>query len=491
MTLEIEVQKLRIEAGQLRRELATKLNAWLKQKQKNNKLEEQLKEKDQKIKELEQKLKDVTGERDKLHGLLHSAELHANKLTGQLFKSARGNKPPSSRKKGGQLGHKGHGRKNSKAPRIDEEKEVYLSHCPNCHNPLERSNNTYTRLVTDIPLVSAITTKYTIQRQWCSGCKKEATADPQSTVPHSPFGLNLVLLVLFVKYRLRLPLQKIQELLWLQYKLKLSASSVQNILYRSRSWLGPAYGNILKAIKKASVKHADETNWKIDGQNGWAWIFTTLKQVYYSLEPTRGKGVVEKILGASFTGTLVHDDYSAYQKLEGDHESCWSHLLRILDEYAGLNNPSEELLNLKAELEQIFADLKEFKSQGSCLSTVERQRLYQEYLDKLIAIGSRPYKDKDALAVQTRINNQQGNLLTSILKPEVPLTNNHAERQLRPLVIIRKISGSSRSDQGAAATAVNMSVVQTLSLQGKNVFTGLKEILTATVGMKYVLEKGE
>jgi transposase len=491
MTLEIEVQKLRAEASYLRKELATRLNAWLKQKQKGNKLEEQLKEKDRKIKELEQKLKQVTEENDKLNGLLHSAELHTNKLSGQLFKSARSNKPPSGRTIGGQLGHKGISRKRPTLKHIDQEKEIYLSHCPSCDTRLEQSTNTYNRIVTDIPQVTSVVTKYNIQRQWCVGCKKEVTANPKDTISHSPFGLNLVLLVLFVKYRMRLPLQKIQELLLVQYHLRLSAAALQKIIYRSHKWLGPSYKKILKAIKKAPVKHADETSWKISGQNGWAWILTTLKEVYYSLEPTRGKAVIEKTLGASFTGTLVHDDYLAYQKLDGRHASCWSHLLRILDDYAGLKNPAAELLDLKVAMEQIFVDLKNFKEQGSNLLPIDRSKLYTQYLDKLIDITKRPYKEKDALAVQTRINNQQGNLLISILYPEVPLTNNHAERQLRPLVIIRKISGSSRSDQGAAATAVNMSVVQTLSLQGKNVFTGLRQILTSTIGMRYVLEKGE
>ena len=83
-------------------------------------------------------------------------------------------------------------------------------------------------------------------------------------------------------------------------------------------------------------------------------------------------------------------------------------------------------------------------------------------------IQRREYLSKDAQAVQTRIKNQDKNLLTALRHADVPLTNNHAERQIRPLAVMRKISGGSRSSKGAATHAVNLSVVQTLVLYRLN-----------------------
>ena len=107
-------------------------------------------------------------------------------------------------------------------------------------------------------------------------------------------------------------------------------------------------------------------------------------------------------------------------------------------------------------------------------------------------IERRKYKHKDSLKVQTRIKNQHTNLLTAILYRNVPLTNNHAERQIRPMAVIRKISGGSQSSQGASIQAVLMSVVQTTVLKGQNILETLPKLL-ALPAQRYAvaLEKGE
>ena len=76
------------------------------------------------------------------------------------------NREKNIKKRGGQLGHKGHIR--LKPKQTDQEKEVYLSHCPNCKNELKQTNRTYEKIVEDIVLIKkTIITKYIIQKQYC------------------------------------------------------------------------------------------------------------------------------------------------------------------------------------------------------------------------------------------------------------------------------------------------------------------------------------
>ena len=56
-------------------------------------------------------------------------------------------------------------------------------------------------------------------------------------------------------------------------------------------------------------------------------------------------------------------------------------------------------------------------------------------------------------------------------------TNNAAERALRPAVVMRKITGGSRSPAGAAAWAVVASVLRTARQQGRDVLGTLKQLL--------------
>ena len=120
----------------------------------------------------------------------------------------------------------------------------------------------------------------------------------------------------------------------------------------------------------------------------------------------------------------------------------------------------------------------------------ERKKQYHRYSKKIQSIINRKYFKKDTLKIQNRIKNQNTNLITALLYPNIPLTNNHAEQQIRPLTVQRKISGGSRSNEGAKTQAVNMSIIQTLKLRGENLYLGLSNLLTST-GQEFVVEKGE
>ena len=112
-----------------------------------------------------------------------------------------------------------------------------------------------------------------------------------------------------------------------------------------------------------------------------------------------------------------------------------------------------------------------------------RKSIYKDILGKLTGIIDTPYQAADSLRIQTRIKNQGETLLTALLVPNVPLTNNLAEQKIRPMVITRKISGGSRSDEGAMTHAVNMSVFQTIKMRNQSIIPTLrKSILNGISG---------
>lgn len=136
----------------------------------------------------------------------------------------------------------------------------------------------------------------------------------------------------------------------------------------------------------------------------------------------------------------------------------------------------------------MFSELSEIISQK--MSGRKRREAHRMYTKKIQVIIDTHYGSCDAQEIQTRITNQHTNLSTALLYPGVPLTNNEAERNIRKMVVTRKISGGSRSAQGAATHAVNMSIVQTLSLKKESLVSELQKLLNpAAVGL--VLEKGE
>lgn len=485
-----ELEKLRSEASDLRHRIATVERAWQQQTDRAERLDEENRRLKNDKKHLEEKTKDLEEEVTALKTQLSGVTLHKDKLIGMIFKT--NNKKElvngaERRQLGGQTGHIGHGRK--KPERIDEEKMVYLTNCHQCQTPLSRSSLHYERTVEDV-VVPAVTkiTKYTIERQWCHHCEKERCGTPQNVLPGFRLGTNTLTLILFLKYHLRLPLEKLRESLKMQYGLTIRSGALANILQRLGKKLTPEYQAIIVEMKESPVKHADETGWRIKGQNGWCWAFLSPQAVVYTIEETRGKGVPDKILGTHPSGVLVRDDYPAYSHLLMDQQSCWSHLLRNSRDSLKQEDVSEEMKQLDVELKIMFGALSTIVTKS--FNEQQRAKQYAQFLKRITAITKRRYRAEDVKKIQTRITNQRSNLITALKYSNVPLTNNAAERMMRPVAIIRKISGGSRSNAGAKTMAVNMSVMQTIALRGQSFFEKLGELLTP-VNQKWSLERTE
>lgn len=129
------------------------------------------------------------------------------------------------------------------------------------------------------------------------------------------------------------------------------------------------------------------------------------------------------------------------------------------------------------QLKRMYHDLKEIVNES--FNSQEREKIYREKWDELRGIIKMQYQQEDTQAIQTRITNQRKNLLTALLYEDVPLTNNKAERELRPMVVARKISGGSKTIRGAKTQAVNMSVLQTLKMREKPLALALQEKILA------------
>ena len=110
-----------------------------------------------------------------------------------------------------------------------------------------------------------------------------------------------------------------------------------------------------------------------------------------------------------------------------------------------------------------------------------RRLAYKKFKKDLKKITSTTYSYHDAMAIRMRIYRQKTNLITAILYKDVPLTNNLAERQLRPMVVSRKISGGSRSPEGAKTHAVNMSIFQSIRMRHQPLVPTLKGFLLSSL----------
>lgn len=463
-----EARGLRIRNGQLE----YRCNQYKKHIEECNDLirrqEDLLRRMEKDRKEQQKTIDELTRQRDTYRGMVYKSNVPQQKPEIGV---------PAKKHRGGQLGHIGHAR--CRADHVNCNIHIHASVCPDCQTPISQTNAVATHIVEDIPApqtIHPIVTRYRVERQWCPACKKEVHAIPPCVIPGSRFGLHLVVQLLIWKYRCRIPLRTMVLLFSTTYGITITEGTLVATLHRSREWLGPAYDDLLREIRGSPVKHADETGWRICGVNSWVWAFLTKNTAYYTIEETRGKGIPQRILaGSKPTDVLIRDDYAGYEKLPMIHQSCWAHLLRKSHEAMMQPGVSKEMKTLHQTIKTIYQTI--LIAIRFPVGSPERMRSYGVLTKKLSSILEAPVTADDAKKIQTRIRNQQNHLLTALLYDGVPLTNNLAERTIRPMVVTRRISGGSRSPDGAQTHAVNMSILQTITMRDQPLSATLHDLL--------------
>ena len=421
-----------------------------KLKRENDELKGRLKERD----------KELSEEKDK-------TKMYAK----MIFKEK--TKNPNKKKRGGQLGHKGVSRKRPALEFIQEEVDVKVEICTECGEELKGCKRKYSRIIEDIIIQTQTKiTEYNVHQYECNNCGEKITAMPHNAVSQTPFGKRTFAYVLFQRYRLKTPIAKIVEALREVHGLNISEGGVQNILKQASIQFKNKYDQLVELIKSGKIIHADETGWRVNGENWWTWLFANDDISLFSIEDTRGKGIPEKFLDG-FEGLLVRDAYGSYNNAgNGEQQVCWVHILRKAHEYCERKNTSKEMINLKNWLKEIYKTMMLFHKKEH--SQYERLAYYKKMKIKFRRKRKRKWKYKDTQTFnKIWLIRQQNRILTFLKYEGIPAENNSAERAIRPFAIFRKISGGSKSEAGAKITSINMSIVETWAKQGLSIIDNL------------------
>jgi hypothetical protein len=101
---------------------------------------------------------------------------------------------------------------------------------------------------------------------------------------------------------------------------------------------------VATAVRQAAVANLDETGWWQGQDRHWLWTVVTETLTLFRLERSRGKAVVQALLGADWTGIVGSDRYSAYRYLPLDRRQlCWAHLIREFRKIAAYNQHQRPL----------------------------------------------------------------------------------------------------------------------------------------------------
>lgn len=367
------------------------------------------------------------------------------------------------KKRGPKKGHEPHLRKVPE--KVDREVRLVAKECPHCQEPdLPEPIHWHTHTQIDLPqLLPAVVTRYHVGWSWCRGCQKEVSAS--SKLSRSQYGPRLHAQVTHWKYQLGLTLGKIQRLLKDQFALGLSTGQIAEILNRSGQEFDSVYEDLGLMLNDEAFLHADETGWRESGENRWLWSFSNDRMSYYHIAKSRGQKVVEDLLGKRYSGTLISDFYGAYHALKSVKQKCWTHLLREIRELREKEPKHQEVRYFMKQMKRFFRrgiKLKERYEQGEDI-----EKALARLTTDTHRWSFRRVRHPDLQRLCKRMVKYRNELYTFI-KTRVEPTNNKAEREIRPAVLMRKMSYGNRSVQGAKNQSILMSVIRTCAKQNIN-----------------------
>jgi hypothetical protein len=281
----------------------------------------------------------------------------------------------------------------------------------------------------------------------------------------------------------------------------LSRQTMANwMIYGSRHWLEPLYELIKSRMLEEDVLHADETEVQVLKEPGRAartksymWLYrngrySRTPSVIFEYQETRSGSHPRRFL-ENFKGFLHADGYSAYHNLPPGItvSGCWAHARREFCDTLKAAPPDSsdktESLNGVNLCDKLFALEREYDDEG--LSPEERYKARLErskpVSDELFAwAGSANALPKSLLGKAVHYLLDQKPYLLNIYKDgRLELSNNRAERAIRPFVIGRRNWLFAASPKGAKASSVIYSIVRTAKENGLKPFEYLKYIFEA------------
>jgi len=344
----------------------------------------------------------------------------------------------------------------------------------------------------------------------CERCKREEIETPmvkakkaERVIPGSYATAEAIGHIMVQKFVMGSPLYR-QEQEWNRAGVKLSRQTMSNwILYSAEEWLKPIYEELHRKLLERDILHADETTLQVLKEPGktaqsksYMWLYRTSGDaehpiVLYEYRPDRRAGNAAKFL-KGFRGYLHADGYTGYHSLPEEIRvvGCWAHARRKFDE-AVKALPKEEqsgstALEGQRYCSMLFAIEKELSGLTPEERYEERQKRSKPVLDAMLLWAkTRTAAPKSALGKALYYLQEQWPWLVRYLEDgRLEISNNRAERSIKPFVMDRKNFLFANTPNGAQGSAIIFSMIETAKENGLDPYQYLVWVLQTAPTMK-------
>ncbi|MGF1600982.1 MAG: IS66 family transposase [Thermosynechococcaceae cyanobacterium] len=386
------------------------------------------------------------------------------------------------RQPGGQPGHPGKTRRGF--GRIDRYESLRPESCDSCgHGQLSATAERIdSRTIAELALAPIEVVCYQQHHCRCNHCGTLVSAPwPRHIIGKQSLGAKLQSLLVWLGNDGHLSYEKQQEFLAEVGQIEVGLGTLQQTTVRLSQSVSSSVLALGQWVRQQPQAQVDESPWLVKGGKEWMWVVCGKGFNLFHAADTRSRTQLETLLGQSFSGVLVSDDFSVYNGYQVKApQKCLAHLRRHFKKLIKLKGGNNETLG------KVFLALIDdaFKAHRHWRQSQDDQT-YRDWADT--------FKNTVAQALQSwlpKTGYASGLLLRSLRDkaqqwwyfldhPHVPPDNNRAERALRLAVTKRKVCGGSRSMDGFAHTANLLTVIQTCRAQGRSALNFLHQALMA------------
>lgn len=354
---------------------------------------------------------------------------------------------------------------------------VTLEACPGCGGKLKEHRMDFAYVTELPPRPRPRVTQYQVWVCRCTGCGRQVRSEHPDLAPDQygatahRVGPRAMAAAHALHYQVGIPVRKVPLVLALLTGMELTQGAItQDALRRAKGPVGAAYQELRRSVRDSLAVYADDTGWKVGGENAHLMAFDTDQATVYQVRPRHRHQEVQEVIPKNYPGVMVTDrgrSYEAHSFSQVQQQKCLAHLQKtlstLLEKKKGRAREFGE--NLKM-LFRMALDLWEEYHAGEAMDFVNRAAELRFVISYLLRERDLRDPDNRHLLKVLRRYHRRGELLRFLEDPCIEPTNNRVERALRPAVIARKVSQCSKNDEGAYAFSAFKSVVQTLVKRG-------------------------
>ena len=318
----------------------------------------------------------------------------------------------------------------------------------------------------------------------CAACGSQTRATfPDWLAAPVQYGKRIGAFVLYLLHHQLLPEKRLAALMADLFGVHLVTATIARISQDCAERFQGFAAAVRDRVAAAPVKHLDETGFRIGGKTQWLHIASTILLTFYRVAAKRGS------LLTDLTGVVVHDHWKPYYTLKGVlHALCNAHHLRELKALVEIEKEDwarrmQRLLRRACHAANLARE-QDVPLTPALIALIERR------YDAIVADGLTFHEGQPALTktrprgrpprrvghnLLLRLSTCKQDVLRFLTDPQVPFTNNLAERDGRMMKLRQKISGGFRSEEGAKDFAVVRSVLSTARKQGWDMLQTLND----------------